>query len=82
MCCSDFQDVGRVINPLALEGQVEGGVHMGLGQALSEEFVLREGVPVTDTLKSLRIIPAAPRGSSRRSCRSFPAHDLSGIVPP
>jgi len=52
-------DVGRVMNRTLAEGQVEGGVHMGLGQALSEEFVLREGVPVTDTLKSLGIIPAA-----------------------
>ena len=52
-------DVGRVLNRTLVEGQVEGGVHMGLGQALSEEFVIREGVPVTDTLKSLGIIPAA-----------------------
>jgi xanthine dehydrogenase molybdenum-binding subunit len=52
-------DVGRAINPLALEGQVEGGVHMGLGYALSEEYATDGGVPVTDTLKSLNIIPAA-----------------------
>ena len=52
-------DVGRVINPTLLEGQVEGGVHMGLGQALTEELVVENGVPVTDTLKSLGIIPAA-----------------------
>jgi xanthine dehydrogenase molybdenum-binding subunit len=52
-------DVGRVLNRTLLEGQIEGGVHMGLGQALSEEFVVRDGVPVTDTLKSLGIIPAA-----------------------
>jgi xanthine dehydrogenase molybdenum-binding subunit len=52
-------DVGRVLNRTLVEGQVEGGVHMGLGQALSEEFVVRAGVPVTDTLKSLGIIPAA-----------------------
>jgi CO/xanthine dehydrogenase Mo-binding subunit len=32
---------------------------MGLGQALSEAFVVRDGLPVTDTLKSLGIIPAA-----------------------
>jgi aldehyde oxidoreductase len=52
-------DAGRVLNPTLLEGQVEGGVHMGLGYALSEEFVLDGGVPVTDTLKSLGIIPPA-----------------------
>jgi CO/xanthine dehydrogenase Mo-binding subunit len=42
-----------------LKGQVEGGVHMGLGMALTEEFRVEDGVPVTDTLKSLGIIPAA-----------------------
>ena len=50
-------DVGKAINPTLLEGQVEGAVHMGLGHALSEEFVVEGGVPVTTTLKSLRIIP-------------------------
>jgi selenium-dependent xanthine dehydrogenase len=50
-------DVGRAINPTLAEGQVEGGVHMGLGQALSEEFVVEGGVPLTTTLKSLHIIP-------------------------
>jgi selenium-dependent xanthine dehydrogenase len=50
------QDVGRVINPDAMEGQVEGGVHMGLGYALTEELELRGGIPVTDTLKSLGLI--------------------------
>jgi len=52
-------DVGRVINPTLLEGQIEGGIHMGLGHSLSEEFVLAGGVPVTTTLKSLNIIPPA-----------------------
>jgi selenium-dependent xanthine dehydrogenase len=50
-------DVGRAINPTLLEGQIEGGVHMGLGQALSEEFVVEDGVPQTTTLKSLHLIP-------------------------
>ena len=52
-------DVGRAMNPTLLEGQVEGGVHMGLGLALTEAFVTEGGVPLTDTLKSLGIIPAA-----------------------
>ncbi len=50
-------DVGRAINPTLCEGQVEGAVHMGLGQALSEEFVVEGGVPQTLTLKSLHIVP-------------------------
>ncbi len=52
-------DVGRAINPTMLEGQVVGGVHMGLGQALSEALVVEGGRLVTDTVKSLGIIPAA-----------------------
>jgi aldehyde oxidoreductase len=51
-------DVGKAINPTLIEGQVEGAVHMGLGYALSEEFVVEGGVPVTATLKSQHIIPA------------------------
>ncbi|HSI99551.1 MAG TPA: molybdopterin cofactor-binding domain-containing protein, partial [Patescibacteria group bacterium] len=53
------QDVGRAINRQTVEGQIEGGVHMGLGYALSEEFVVTDGEPVSDTLKSLHIIPPA-----------------------
>ena len=59
-------DVGRAINPTLVEGQIEGGVHMGLGQALSEEFVVENGVPVTETLKSLHIIP--PTGMPAVEC--------------
>lgn len=32
-------DVGMAINPMAVEGQIEGGVAMGLGLAVSEAFV-------------------------------------------
>jgi selenium-dependent xanthine dehydrogenase len=59
-------DVGRAINPLLVEGQIEGGVHMGTGQALSEEFVVEGGVPVTETLKSLHIVP--PTGMPEVEC--------------
>ena len=59
-------DVGKAINPTLVEGQIEGGLHMGLGQALSEEFVVVDGVPVTETLKSLHIIP--PTGMPPVEC--------------
>ncbi|HWQ41723.1 MAG TPA: selenium-dependent xanthine dehydrogenase, partial [Desulfosporosinus sp.] len=38
-------DVGRAINPLSACGQVEGGVAMGLGYALTEDFPLKDGIP-------------------------------------
>jgi selenium-dependent xanthine dehydrogenase len=40
-------DVGTIINEQSAVGQVEGGVMMGLGYALTEEFVIENGVPQT-----------------------------------
>jgi xanthine dehydrogenase molybdenum-binding subunit len=52
-------DVGRAVNPLLCEGQIEGSVHMGLGYALSEDFPAdAEGRPTNMTLRSLGIIRA------------------------
>jgi 4-hydroxybenzoyl-CoA reductase alpha subunit len=36
-------DVGRAINPMAAEGQIEGAIMMGIGYALMEEMVFEEG---------------------------------------
>lgn len=50
-------DVGRAVNPLLCEGQVEGAVHMGLGYALTEEFPTDEQAkPTNMTLRSLGIL--------------------------
>ncbi len=50
-------DVGRAVNPLLCEGQVEGAVHMGLGYAMSEGFPCdADGMPENLTLRSLDII--------------------------
>jgi len=48
-------DVGRAINPLGLQGQVEGGVVMGVGHALTEVFIIEEGIPFTDRMARYRI---------------------------
>ncbi|WP_157244330.1 molybdopterin cofactor-binding domain-containing protein [Nonomuraea typhae] len=37
------QDVGRILNPLALEGQIHGGTAQGLGLALMEEIQVKDG---------------------------------------
>jgi CO/xanthine dehydrogenase Mo-binding subunit len=69
-------DVGKVINPTLLEGQIEGAVHMGLGHSLSEEFVVEGGVPVTTTLKSLNIVP--PAGMPPVECLFIEEHQPEG----
>ena len=38
-------DAGTVIDPVSIEGQIEGGVTMSLGYALTEDFPLERGVP-------------------------------------
>ncbi|MGN2338292.1 selenium-dependent xanthine dehydrogenase [Clostridium cagae] len=38
-------DVGTVVNPQSVEGQIEGGVIMGLGYALTEDFAVKDGYP-------------------------------------
>lgn len=38
-------DSGKVVNPVAIQGQIEGGVLMGLGFALTEDFPLKDCVP-------------------------------------
>jgi CO/xanthine dehydrogenase Mo-binding subunit/aerobic-type carbon monoxide dehydrogenase small subunit (CoxS/CutS family) len=48
-------DVGMAVNPLGLQGQVEGGVMMGLGNCLTEEFIMDKGYVVTDHLARYRI---------------------------
>ena len=48
-------DCGHAINPLAVEGQIEGSVWMGMGQALTEETRYAEGLPVHASLLEYRV---------------------------
>jgi CO/xanthine dehydrogenase Mo-binding subunit len=51
-------DVGRAINPAAVEGQIQGGAAQGMGYALMEEFVVQEGLTKTPSLSEY-LIPTA-----------------------
>lgn len=52
------QDVGRVLNPLGLWGQIEGGVVMGMGYALSEELMLENGNVVNPSFHDYKVLTA------------------------
>ena len=49
------QDVGFAINPTYIEGQIEGGVAQGIGQALSEEIVYVEGTVMNANLTDYKM---------------------------
>lgn len=59
---------GRVINPLLFEGQVHGGIHMGLGYALSEEMIIdpQTGEVKNPHFKKYRMFKAADMPPSIR----------------
>jgi 4-hydroxybenzoyl-CoA reductase subunit alpha len=48
-------DCGRAINPLAVEGQIQGSVWMGMGQAICEETHYLDGLPAHASLLEYRM---------------------------
>lgn len=50
-----IHDTGTVINPLLVEGQVEGSVAQGVGNALTEELVTKQGVPQNPNFTDYKI---------------------------
>ncbi|MDX1996064.1 MAG: molybdopterin cofactor-binding domain-containing protein [bacterium] len=60
-------DIGRAINPLMLQGQIEGGIVMALGNCLTEAFIVEDGVPWTRLLARYKMpsIKHAPEIISR-----------------
>jgi 4-hydroxybenzoyl-CoA reductase subunit alpha len=48
-------DCGKALNPLSVEGQIEGSVWMGMGQAISEETRYHNGLPIAANLLDYRV---------------------------
>ena len=51
-------DVGRVLNRLGIEGQIEGGVVMGQGYALTEELIVENGVVKNPAFRDYKLVTA------------------------
>lgn len=51
-------DAGKIMNPMLFEGQIHGGVHMGLGYALRENLPMKDGHLISDRMRDLGILRA------------------------
>ena len=51
-------DVGRVLNRLGIEGQIEGGVVMGQGYALTEDLLIEDGVVRNPNFRDYKLVTA------------------------
>jgi 4-hydroxybenzoyl-CoA reductase subunit alpha len=49
------QDVGKALNPLSVEGQIQGSAWMGMGQAMSEETIYHNGLGITGSMLDYRV---------------------------
>lgn len=53
------QDVGKVLNPLLLDGQIHGGILQGVGYALTEELIFKEGRLLNPNFHNYKMLTAA-----------------------
>src|SRR5512143_3061492 len=51
-------DVGRVLNRLGIEGQIEGGIVMGQGYAITEELIVEDGVVRNPGFRDYKLVTA------------------------
>jgi len=52
---TSFQDVGFAINPLSVEGQIQGGIAQGLGWGIMEGIVLDNGIVLNDSILDYKV---------------------------
>jgi len=74
---SSFHDVGTIINPLAHQGQIEGGMVQGLGFALLENLPAHEGRIIAANLGEYKI----PSIGDTPALETINVHDSSGPGP-
>ncbi|MCC6721039.1 MAG: xanthine dehydrogenase family protein molybdopterin-binding subunit [Bacteroidia bacterium] len=53
------QDVGKVLNPLLLDGQIHGGILQGIGYAISEEMIYEEGKLLNPNFHNYKLLTAS-----------------------
>ncbi|MBM3242497.1 xanthine dehydrogenase family protein molybdopterin-binding subunit [Candidatus Poribacteria bacterium] len=52
---SSFQDVGFAINPMSVEGQIQGGISQGLGWGIMEGLIFDNGIVLNDSILDYKI---------------------------
>jgi CO/xanthine dehydrogenase Mo-binding subunit len=67
-------DVGKAINPLSVEGQIEGGTVQGLGYATMEELIHREGVVINPNLADYYIPTSLDVPEIKTILVEYPGH--------
>lgn len=76
-------DVGRVVNPKSARGQIEGGVAMGLGYALTEDYPLKDSRPLAKyatlgLLRATEVPPIEVRLVKTKECGEY-AYGAKGV---
>lgn len=71
-------DVGQAINPMLVEGQVEGGIQMGLGYALMEEILQDEKGNILNSSFTDYIVPTALDVPRKIDVHIVETHDPTG----
>jgi CO/xanthine dehydrogenase Mo-binding subunit len=69
------QDVGVAINPMAIEGQIDGGIVQGIGRAISEEVVIKDGEILNPSLTTYLMPMAVDVPSIENILVEVPAED-------
>ncbi|MCR5329729.1 MAG: selenium-dependent xanthine dehydrogenase [Lachnospiraceae bacterium] len=71
-------DVGKAVNPLSLEGQIEGGVIMSMGYALTEQYPIDDNCKPIDKYGTLGLIRAHEAPDVKAIIVDKPGFDMAG----